>query len=134
VPPLGQARVGERLWLHTCCEAFVRREGSPAYHELNFAPSGEWAAYAFESYRKALPLPSEGLRPQITVRASAGTLELDAVIRLPLLTRMHASARLALALSAVVEEEDGGLSYWALSHPPGKPDFHHPDAFVLEIE
>jgi hypothetical protein len=33
----------------------------------------------------------------------------------------------------VVEEKDGLLSYWALNHPPGKPDFHHPDAFVLEL-
>src|SRR3546814_3736372 len=32
-----------------------------------------------------------------------------------------------LALSAVIEELDGTKSYWALAHPPGKPDFHHPD-------
>ncbi|MBI3061386.1 MAG: hypothetical protein HYY83_05345 [Deltaproteobacteria bacterium] len=30
--------------------------------------------------------------------------------------------------------QDGTISYWALKHPPGKPDFHHPDAFALEIE
>jgi len=38
-----------------------------------------------------------------------------------------------LALSAVIEEERGRLSYWALRHPPGKPDFHHPDAFALAL-
>lgn len=36
-------------------------------------------------------------------------------------------------LSAVIEEADGTLSYWALAHPAGKPDFHHPDCFVLEL-
>jgi hypothetical protein len=41
---------------------------------------------------------------------------------------------LQLALSAVVEDEQGLLSYWALKHPPGRPDFHHPDAFALELE
>jgi hypothetical protein len=46
---------------------------------------------------------------------------------------MHPHASLALALSAVVEDEHGGLSYWALKHPPGKPDFHHPDLFVLHL-
>ena len=39
-----------------------------------------------------------------------------------------------LALSAVIEELDGTKSYWALAHPPGKPDFHHPDCFALTLE
>jgi hypothetical protein len=39
-----------------------------------------------------------------------------------------------LGLSAVVEATDGGLSYWALRHPPGKPDFHHIDAFALQLD
>jgi len=33
----------------------------------------------------------------------------------------------------VIEEAAGTLSYWALCHPPGRPDFHHSDNFVLEI-
>ena len=32
---------------------------------------------------------------------------------------------LAIGLSAILEEEDGTKSYWALAHPPDKPDFHH---------
>ena len=39
-----------------------------------------------------------------------------------------------LALAAVVEETSGALSYWALRHPPGAPDFHHADGFVLALE
>jgi hypothetical protein len=38
-----------------------------------------------------------------------------------------------LGLSAVIEETNGRKSYWALSHPPGKPDFHHSDCFALEL-
>lgn len=38
-----------------------------------------------------------------------------------------------MAASAVVEEADGTKSYWALAHPPGKPDFHHEAGFVLEL-
>ncbi len=41
---------------------------------------------------------------------------------------------LRLGLSAVVEANDGTLSYWALRHPPGRPDFHHPDGCVLRLE
>jgi hypothetical protein len=38
-----------------------------------------------------------------------------------------------LALAAVIEDENARLSYWALKHASPKPDFHHPDAFVLEL-
>jgi len=135
VPPSARPRIADHLWRHTCCEAFLRLEGLAAYHEFNFAPSGEWAAYAFQRYRDSAPwLLDEALDPQVTVRATPGKLELAAVIRLPLLKPAHAGEKLTLGLSAVVEEHDGGLSYWALRHPPGKPDFHHPDAFALELE
>ena len=36
-------------------------------------------------------------------------------------------------LAAVIEETNGRRSYWALAHPPGKPDFHHADGFALEV-
>lgn len=51
IPAARAPRIADRLWQHTCCEIFVSRHGFPAYHEFNFAPSGEWAAYAFERYR-----------------------------------------------------------------------------------
>ena len=34
---------------------------------------------------------------------------------------------------AVIEAVDGSVSYWALAHPAGKPDFHHPDGFALQL-
>jgi hypothetical protein len=134
VPPPRRPRVAERLWEHTCCEVFIARAGLPAYHELNLAPSGEWAAYAFARYRKGTLLADEDLDPRIAVRSSADGLALDASIRLDRLSPALAHARLALALSAVLEDDAGVLSYWALKHPPGAPDFHHPDAFALELD
>ena len=129
-------RLVGRLWEHTCCEIFIACKGLPAYYEFNLSPSGEWAEYAFEGYRK--PRVGEsgaaGPPPQVAVRGAAGRLELDAVIRLGRLSALHSSAPLALALSAVIEDSDGALSYWALRHPPGKPDFHHPAAFALHLE
>ena len=38
-----------------------------------------------------------------------------------------------IGLSAVIEERHGRKSYWALAHPPGKPDFHHDDCFAIEL-
>ena len=131
-------RSAARLWQHTCCEIFIARHDLAAYHEFNLSPSGEWAAYAFQRYRDGAPLADESnaeeLNPQIAVRDSAKKLELDALIHLDRLSPAHHAAKLSLALSAIVEEKDGLLSYWAIKHPPGKPDFHHADAFALEME
>jgi hypothetical protein len=36
-------------------------------------------------------------------------------------------------LNAVIEEEGGALSYWAIAHPEGKADFHAPACFAGEL-
>lgn len=135
VPAPRTPRVASRLWQHTCCEIFIACKGLPAYYEFNLSPSGEWAAYAFDSYRslRAGEPHTVGLAPQVAVRGAASKLELDAVIRLDRRSALHPGAHLSLALSAVVEDSDGLLSYWALRHPPGRPDFHHPEAFALDL-
>src|SRR5574341_1811973 len=56
IPPARTPRAGERLWEHTCCEAFVARHGRAGYREFNLSPCGEWAAYAFERYREGSAL------------------------------------------------------------------------------
>ena len=38
-----------------------------------------------------------------------------------------------MGLSAVIEEKDGTVSWWALAHPEGPPDFHHDACFALEL-
>ena len=127
-------RRADHLWEHTCFEAFVGVKGKVEYYEFNFAPSGEWAAYFFRSYRDGAPIDNGELAPKITVGLTEDSLEIDAIVRMDCLRTIQPRERLRLALSAVIEENDGMLSYWALKHPPGKPDFHHPDAFALEIE
>ena len=134
VPAPRPSHIGERLWQHTCFEVFIRAQGAPQYHELNFAPSRAWAPFAFAQYRQGAALLDEALDPRIDPRSDAGSLTLQARIRLDLLSPLHAGAALSLGLAAVIEDRDGALSYWALAHPPGRPDFHHPDAFALELD
>ena len=122
-------RVGD-LWRHTCFEVFVMAEDGPGYREFNFSPSGEWAVYAFRGYRDGGELEVH-LCPGTVVRRAGDRLELDAEI---CLNWLPPGRSLRLGLSAVVEDADGVLSYWALRHPPGKPDFHHADAFALQLE
>lgn len=115
-------RAAGALWQHTCCELFVAH-APPAYREYNFSPSGEWAAYQFQRYREGSPLTVAD--PRIEVKRARERLELTATVPAD-------AGRLRIGLSVVVEEER--LSYWALRHAPGRPDFHHPDAFALQIE
>lgn len=119
----------DRLWEHTCFEAFIARQGEASYSEFNFAPSGEWAAYAFHRYRNREASDPE-LDPFIRLETCTSRLILEATIPLELL----GEGLLRLALSAVIEDESGGLSYWALRHPPGQPDFHHAEAFALDLD
>ena len=132
VPEPRSPRRADRLWEHTCCEIFVSSM-LPAYAEVNLSPSGEWAAYAFSRYRERAEEPAD-LHPQITVRRSDMTLELDASVALDVLPCVASQKEISLALSAVVEDAQGMLSYWALEHPGSKPDFHHPQAFALKLD
>jgi hypothetical protein len=134
VPPFRGPHSGTELWRHTCFEAFIAADGAAAYHELNLAPSGAWAALAFRRYREAEPVAPEVPTPHIVVRTTPDRLVLDALVAVDGLSPAYAHAPLRLALATVVEETSGAASYWSLHHPAGGPDFHHTDAFVLRLE
>lgn len=121
------ARANE-LWRHTCFEAFIRPVVGDAYFEFNFAPSTRWAAYRFEGYRSGMHDAKIGA-PRIEVRSVPGRFTLQAALEVDALP----PGRWTLGISAVIEETSGRLSYWALTHPPGRPDFHHADCFACEI-
>ena len=130
-----QARAGRRadgLWKHTCFEAFVSADAA-AYYEFNFSPALDWAAYRFDDYRTGMTAATLVHAPGLQVRRSSDSLELAATVHLEGLTQLCDAPALQVALAAVVEEADGRLGYWALQHPPGNPDFHHPDSFTLEL-
>jgi hypothetical protein len=133
VPGARAARRADGLWQHTCFEAFVRPAGERSYFEFNFSPGLDWAAYRFAGYREGMA-PANLIRaPGVNVRRSVNRLELTATVHLAGLDALSAARRLHVALAAVVEEDGGTLSYWALQHARGSPDFHHPDGFALEL-
>ena len=125
IPAPRPPRAVDELWKHTCCELFVARPGAPAYREFNFSPSGEWAAYRFSKYREGRA--AENVAPTIAVGRSGERFDVTARVTAE-------EEKLLLGLCAVIEEEGGATSYWALRHAPGKPDFHHPLAFAMELD
>lgn len=128
LPPVAPPERGEELWKSTCFEAFIAP--SLRYYELNFAPSARWAVYGFDSRRQGM----RDVTPAtiaIDVERKAGLFELRAEVQLP---ELASQAGCRVGLTAVVEQTDGALSYWALSHTSlRRPDFHHPHTFSLEL-
>ena len=122
-------RRADRLWQHTCFECFVLPEGEAGYLELNFSPSMEWAAYRFDGYREGMR-DAEVICPPVIATPWSNRFQLSTRILLP---AEWEDLALRLNLAAVIEEKAGRKSYWALAHPPGPPDFHHPDCFALEL-
>ena len=116
------------LWQATCFELFLKDRDGLGYCEFNFSPSREWAAYKFAGYREGMSNLAVRNHPAIA------SLRTDAFFVLTVaIDAEHIRDVSALALSAVIEEVDGTKSYWALAHPPGKPDFHHPTCFAATL-
>lgn len=110
----------EGLWRHTCFELFRGTTATPAYEEFNFSPSGAWASYRF--LRERVPAPAgHGAIPGACRSQGPTPQELVLHARLP---APAASANVLIGLSAVLEADDGSLSYWALRHSRPQPDFH----------
>lgn len=133
LPPSAPCIQTDGLWRTTCFEVFIRAPGSAAYHEFNFAPSSAWAAYRFSGYREGMAEALLAAPPRIEGMADGAGYGLDVALDLSSLPLPPPTEPWTLALTAVLEDAGGGKSYWALAHPPGKPDFHHADGFTLHL-
>ncbi|HYI40413.1 MAG TPA: DOMON-like domain-containing protein [Allosphingosinicella sp.] len=126
-PDLKSPAREDGLWWTTCFELFLKPVGASAYFEYNFSPSTAWAVYRFEAYRDGRRDFHPCLDPYLVNLAPAGLFEVACDLsELP-------AGPLRMGVSAVIEEPGGHKSYWALAHPPGDPDFHHPSCFTLEL-
>jgi hypothetical protein len=133
IPPRRPFRRVDQLWRHTCCEAFISAPGTAAYWECNFSPSTEWAIYRFRAYREGMGIGENAAPLALSVASNARRLDLSATLDLRQLPLTEGAGGFRLALSTVIEEVSGRISYWALRHPPGQPDFHHPAGFLLRL-
>ena len=130
LPPAAPSPVQrDGLWQHSCLEAFVADASQSAYWELNLAPSGNWAVYRFDDYRSGQH-PPEGAAPRLAVEQEGGSLTLQLQWLLPL--ELAQASELAIGITAVLEQRNGTLSYWALHHPGPQADFHRRDGFILQ--
>jgi len=129
IPPPRPPLRTDGLWRETCFEAFFRPDTGSTYSEFNFAPSRAWAAYRFSSYRQGMR-PVEPLQsPLIACTQDDRQLQVNARLHTVLLTGNQ-----QVALTAVLQDAEGQITYWALAHAPGgKPDFHNAYGFAATL-
>ena len=113
-PPAAPERAGD-LWRTTCFELFVGGEGE-SYREFNLSPSGAWAAYEFHSHRSG----QRDIDVRIEIETSLDNKRLSMIAKI----ESEFPDPVPIGLTAVIEETDGLLRYWATSFAPGEPDFH----------
>ena len=131
IPETRPSAAADGLWRHTCCEAFIAGVDGQEYREFNFSPSGQWAAYRFSAYRNRDSGFVPPAAPQLDFRSDAAGFRLTARIARELLP---AAIAFNIGLSAVIEAVDGTMSYWALAHAGGQPDFHIRQSFTLTLD
>lgn len=127
IPPFRGHGQAVDLWKTTCFELFLY-DGEGRYREFNFSPNGQWALFGFEGYRHRGGEVTLRDGPEIKHERGDSvfvqTVFIDAAILL-------GAERAALA--AVIEEQGGRPSYWALAHNGLKPDFHDPFGFRMPL-
>ena len=117
IPEAAHSERMDNLWKTTCFEIFWQPIGGTYYREFNLSPSSRWAAYDFDSFREGMrDAPVDAIA--LACSRNAGELVLKASIAAELPDPAQ------VALNAIVEHPDGGMQFWALAFPPGKPEFH----------
>lgn len=119
------------LWQATCFEAFWAEAGAEPYWELNLSPAGHWNLYRLDGYRQGLA--EEQAFSSLPFQIHHGPAELVLVVELPLPPALGPQTPLELAITAVLAQADGNVSFWALVHPGSEADFHRRDGFLLEL-
>ena len=132
IPRRAPSARADRLWEHTCFEAFIAPASGARYCELNFSPSTEWAAYAFDGYRQGMRPLELAVPPNVRVAETKTELRVTAGIELGGLADAPWPWR--IGLTAVVEDRAGSRAYYALLHPRDKPDFHDTATFTVLLD
>jgi hypothetical protein len=119
------------LWEHTCLEFFLAPRGASHYWEFNLSPAGHWNLFRLTDYRQGIQEEPAFQALPFTVRRDPDTLTLS--LEVDLAAIIPADQPLEVGVSAVLQPQEGRLSFWALTHRGPEPDFHHREGFVINL-
>ena len=133
LPPVMPAARADELWQHTCFEAFVRASSGRRVLRIQLRAFDAMGGLSVRRLPKRHARGDRDRRARDRSAIEPDSYTLQASLELDRLPDLPRDASWRLGLSAVIEDQSGRKSYWALAHPPGKPDFHHADCFALEF-
>ena len=85
---------------------------------------------------KIVSLPGDGIGPEVTaaaVQVLRDPQELRLMLEVDLPPGLGADQPLEAAITAVIQQRSGLVSYWALEHGGSEPDFHRREDFRLSL-
>lgn len=119
------------LWQDTCLEFFLGIEKSDRYWEFNLSPSFDWNVYRFDGYRQGMQEEIAFKMLPFKVASAADSLEL--VIEIDIDKIIPEECAIDLAITAVVKDKNGEVTYWALTHTGTEADFHRRDSYIIKL-
>ncbi len=119
------------LWQNTCFEFFLGVQNSPRYWEFNLSPAGHWNIYRFDNYRQGMQEETAFNMLPFIVEHQLDSLMLS--LNVDLNKIVSSEQLLDVAITTVIKQKDGNVTYWALVHQGEEADFHIRESFIVEI-
>ncbi|MBE9001928.1 DOMON-like domain-containing protein [Nostoc sp. LEGE 12447] len=119
------------LWKDTCFEFFLGIKNSQQYWEFNLSPSGHWNVYRLDVYRQGMQEETAFENLPFNVQNQSDSLALALNVDLDKIISMEQA--IEVAITSVIKDRDGEVTYWALTHRGKEADFHLRDSFIIEL-
>lgn len=130
--PAGMLARRDNLWEETCFEFFLAVKDTDRYWEFNLSPAGHWNVYRFESYRQGMQAEPAFESLPFSVQRHPDTLHISLEFDLRRIIPVS-DQTVKAGISAIIKPVSGEITYWALTHPGAKADFHRRDSFTIEL-
>jgi hypothetical protein len=119
------------LWQDTCFEFFLGIKDSQRYWEFNLSPAGHWNIYRFDSYRQGMQEETAFNLLPFNVEHQSDSLLLSLNVDLDKI--VSSKQLIDVAITTVIKQKNGVVTYWALVHQGKEADFHIRDSFIVEL-
>lgn len=120
------------LWQSTCLELFASPANSPRYWEYNFSPSHHWAVFQFTGYREN-PTDDESTTELSITTRQINDQQFELACQVPLPAPLQGQS-IDIGVSAVIQDVQNNLYYYALIHCQETADFHNRDSFIIHVD
>ena len=121
----------DKLWQTTCFEFFVGVRGLTQYREINLAPSEDWNFYSFAGYRQGMQEETAIAALPLTQQRQAALYQL--MLDFPLAQIIAPDQPIEVAVTAILQGQNGERAFYALTHCGHQPDFHLRESFLLQL-